>query len=144
MPRPSVVTTGRLQSALGNLLGQGAAEGGFQSMESAPAGTVSDEDVQLLQAIAKQLDQEDDENVLATRQDQVTSLLQSYLAEHEPAANTPMDAGGFEAMFDTRDVGWSRSALEWIKLKLKGKQPWVDPPKEAVDRTQQIADRRTG
>ncbi len=126
MSKHPIVTTNRLKSALAGL--QAASEdtsgfeaAGFESDNESPTPA----ELAQLAAIAAELATQNDGDILATRQDRMTSLLQSHLAENSPLAEEPLDGGGFEATFDTRDYRWVKSF--WQKVKTWTPHPWVDP-----------------
>jgi hypothetical protein len=122
--------------------------GGFESTASADATffddlrpilvakgeTKVDEALDLIrQAFQELTDAETNPGVLNTAQHQLASLFQSELAERGLALNkgVPAPAGGFEVMFDTRDIlGWVGSVfMMWRRLS---PHKWV-PPAENID-----------
>ena len=66
---------------------------------------------------------------MVTAQNQLASLLQSYLADHPDDIETleePAPNNAFEVKYDNGDIlGWARSVLEWWRKITP--EPWVPP-----------------
>jgi hypothetical protein len=78
--------------------------------------------------------------VMVTAQNQLASLLQSYLADHPDYIETleePAPNNAFEVKYDNGDIlGWARSVLEWWrKIKPESWVPPADDPEPVGDGT---------
>lgn len=137
---PVIVSYQRLDETLSRALAMGpdsvmqaARRPGAGSLESAEAPASDQEAARLMTALAQALKHlqaaERVPGVLASPDDQFTSLLQSFLAEHSLQANKvdEVSTGGLEAKFDEHDIlGWAGSLVTWIR-KLKPHR-WLTAP----------------
>lgn len=131
MSKNMIATTSRLKSVLEAIQTSANEEGGFEAVGFEVAGDGPDaEAISQLAAIKEELDTEEDDDVLATRQDRMTSLLQTYLTENAPVTDAALAEGGFEATFDNYDLlGWTSTFFQWVKTWTPHK--WIDPPPDA-------------
>jgi hypothetical protein len=111
-----------------------AATAGLAADGSAdPAAITPEFRARLSQALALLEKQQHAEGVLASAQDDVASLMQSYLIEHPPGGivkGNPIATGPVvttEVKYDEHDIlGWIGSFFTWWRQIRK--QPWVAPP----------------
>lgn len=130
--RQTIVSYGALSSALSSkfesVLDEGAAalgDAGPASLSRAEMGA------QIAQAMHLLESEDRGDGVMASAQDQVTSLLQAFVAERaaEEGKVEAHPSGGLEARFDGHDfVGWAGSFFTWWR-KLKPFE-FVEPAAE--------------
>ncbi len=119
-----------------------ALRGNFESVASAAESVVGPDEpavpgsqaemvAQLSHALDTLEQEETNPNVMMTSQDQVASLLQTYVAEKATEAGQvePLASGGLEAKFDGHDfLGWAGSFFQWWKKLVP--HPFLSAPDE--------------
>jgi hypothetical protein len=128
--RPRVVNVDALAAAVTEAAGTSATWDGWSDQERHELEVFYGLGLRQLQAEPR------DPDIMVAPDHRAASLLLSMASElsQDGALGTnDLDNGAAEARFDTRDVGWVRTGMGWLRNALKvGRFDWVAPPEQPV------------